>query len=150
FHGVAFWGPLREVFGGATEEPTGDLNVLLRYRVALPPDGQRYETLERSERWEPKKTAIIICVMWDLHHCKRAVERVQELAPRMNEVIGRARSQGALIIHAPSSCMAPYEDTPMRRRAKEAPRAKNLPKDIGSWCNRIPAEEKGRYPIDQS
>jgi hypothetical protein len=38
----------------------------------------------------------------------------------------------------------------MRRRAKNAPRAKTLPKDIGSWCNRIPSEEKGRYPIDQS
>jgi type 1 glutamine amidotransferase len=46
--------------------------------------------------------------------------------------------------------MAPYEDTPMRRRAREAPRVKNLPKDIGSWCNKIPAEEKGRYPIDQT
>src|SRR5207302_4566412 len=50
----------------------------------------------------------------------------------------------------PSSCRAPYEDTPMRRRAREAPAAKNLPKDIGSWCKQIPAEEKGRYPIDQS
>jgi hypothetical protein len=46
--------------------------------------------------------------------------------------------------------MAPYEDTPMRRRAKDAPTAKNLPKDIGAWCKQIPAEEKGKYPIDQS
>src|SRR5262249_61294937 len=30
FHGVAFWGPLREVFGGGPEGPTGGLNVLLR------------------------------------------------------------------------------------------------------------------------
>jgi type 1 glutamine amidotransferase/nicotinamidase-related amidase len=46
--------------------------------------------------------------------------------------------------------MAAYEDTPMRKRAKDAPRAKNLPKDISEWCRQIPAEEKGRYPIDQS
>jgi nicotinamidase-related amidase/type 1 glutamine amidotransferase len=105
---------------------------------------------ERTQRWEPKKTAIIICDMWDLHHCKRAVERGAEMAPRMNELVTRARDRGVLIIHAPSSCMAPYEDTPMRRRAREAPRAKNLPRDIGSWCYKIPAEEKGRYPIDQS
>src|SRR5262249_28721248 len=32
----------------------------------------------------------------------------------------------------------------------KTPRAKSLPKDIGSWCRSIPAEEKGKYPIDQS
>ena len=31
-----------------------------------------------------------------------------------------------------------------------APPAKNLPKDIGQWCTKIPSEEKGKYPIDQS
>ena len=46
--------------------------------------------------------------------------------------------------------MAAYEDTPMRQRAKDAPKANNLPPGIGVWCHQIPAEEKGRYPIDQS
>jgi hypothetical protein len=27
---------------------------------------------------------------------------------------------------------------------------KDLPRDIGTWCYRIPAEERGQYPIDQS
>jgi nicotinamidase-related amidase/type 1 glutamine amidotransferase len=126
------------------------LNLVLRDRVSSPADPARYEQRERAQQWDPQKTAIIICDMWDLHHCKRAVDRVQELAPRMNEVITRAREKGVLIIHAPSSCMAPYENTPMRQRAKNAPRAGNLPKDIASWCHKIPAEEKGRYPIDQS
>jgi type 1 glutamine amidotransferase/nicotinamidase-related amidase len=72
------------------------------------------------------------------------------MAPRMNAVIAKLREQGAFVIHAPSSCMAAYEDTPMRKRAKDAPKAKNLPPDIGAWCRQIPAEEKGRYPIDQS
>jgi nicotinamidase-related amidase len=128
----------------------GGLNLVLRDRVPAPDDPGRYVLRERAQQWEPRQTAIIICDMWDLHHCKRAVERVQELAPRMNEVVARARDRGVLIIHAPSSCMAPYENTPMRRRAKDAPRAANLPADIGTWCNKIPAEEKGRYPIDQS
>jgi len=34
------------------------------------------------------------------------------------------------------------------RRRPRSPR--NLPKGIGSWCDRIPSEEKGTYPIDQS
>ena len=46
--------------------------------------------------------------------------------------------------------MEPYKDHPGRKRAQAAPPAKNLPKDIGQWCYKIPAEEKGKYPIDQS
>src|SRR6516164_5679251 len=112
----------------------GGLNLVLRDRVPSPVDSERFERRERTQRWDARKTAIIVCDMWDLHHCKRAVERVQEMAPRMNDVLNKARSQGVLIIHAPSSCMSPYENTPMRQRAKNAPRAKNLPNDIGQWC----------------
>ena len=46
--------------------------------------------------------------------------------------------------------MQAYEGHPARRRAQEAPRAANLPVEIGQWCDRIPAEEQGVYPIDQS
>jgi nicotinamidase-related amidase len=67
----------------------------------------------------------------------------------MNEVLERCRSMGLTIVHAPSSCMDAYKDHPARKRAKDAPAAKNLPKDIGVWCHMIPSEEKGKYPIDQ-
>ena len=136
----------------AGAEPAAEtLKLVLRDRVAsAPADSGLFQVRERPERWEAKKTAVIICDMWDLHHCKRAVDRVKEMAPRMNEVVSNARAKGALIIHAPSSCMAAYESTPMRQRAKNAPAARTLPKDIAVWCRQIPAEEKGRYPIDQS
>src|SRR5438034_6054754 len=94
------------------------LKLTLRHRVPSATDAAQFEAKERVELWDPNKTAIIICDMWDLHHCKRAVDRVQEMAPRMNELVTKAREGGVFIIHAPSSCMAPYEDTPMRRRAK--------------------------------
>jgi len=87
--------------------------------------------------------------MWDSHHCKNAARRVAEMAPRMNRVLEKARAQGVFVIHAPSSCMKPYEGHAARERAKAAPRAANLPPDIGESCRRIPAEEKGVYPIDQ-
>ncbi len=102
------------------------------------------------EQWQPARTAIIVCDMWDLHHCKNAVTREGEMAPRMNEVLERARKEGVLIIHAPSSCMKPYEGTPARERAKSAPPAARLPDKIGEWCKQIPAEEQAVYPIDQS
>src|SRR5206468_12601201 len=99
---------------------------------------------------QPVRTAFIGCDMWDAHHCLNAVRREEELVPVVNQVLEKARSQGVLIIHAPSSCMEPYKDHPARKRAQAAPQAKNLPKDIGQWCHKIPAEEKGKYPIDQS
>ncbi len=139
-----------QLLGAPEDTAANHLRLVLRHQVASPTDSARYEVKEANQRWSPQKTAIIICDMWDLHHCKRATQRVREMAPRMNEVIAKARANGVFVIHAPSDCMAPYEQTGMRQRARNAPRAKNLPKDIGSWCNRIPAEEKGRYPIDQS
>lgn len=103
-----------------------------------------------KESWLPSRTAIIVCDMWDLHHCKNATDRVGELAPRMNDFLKALRRAGVLVIHAPSSCIKPYEGTPARRRAQQAPPAANLPKDISEWCHKIPAEERGTYPIDQS
>jgi lysophospholipase L1-like esterase/nicotinamidase-related amidase len=103
-----------------------------------------------SEQWLPQRTAIIVCDMWDLHHCKNAVIREGEMAPRMNDVLEKARAGGVLIIHAPSGCMKPYEGTPARERAKSAPQAARLPDKIGEWCRQIPTEEQAIYPIDQT
>lgn len=124
-----------------------DMNLVLRSRKA---DGDAFKIVTQKETWKPAETAIIVCDMWDAHHCLNAVRRVTEIAPRMNEVLEKARSHGVLIIHAPSECMEPYKNHPGRKLAREAPKATNLPKDIGEWCHKIPAEEKGKYPIDQS
>lgn len=69
------------------------------------------------------KSAVVICDMWDAHHCVSAARRVAEMAPRMNEVVTALRKQGALIIHAPAGCVGFYEGTPARRRAQAAPHA---------------------------
>ena len=103
-----------------------------------------------KEQWLPSRTAIIVCDMWDLHHCRNAVIREGEMAPRMNEVLEKARNEGVLVIHAPSSCMKAYEGTPARERAKSAPAAARLPDKIGDWCKQIPTEEMAVYPIDQT
>jgi nicotinamidase-related amidase/type 1 glutamine amidotransferase len=135
--------------GGAKADPA-TLALQLRTRVESKPGSGRFHTVVRPAKWDAKKTAVIVCDMWDLHHCLNATRRVGELAPRMNRLLNEARARGALIIHAPSSCMNAYKEHPARRRALATPRAKSMPKDIGNWCSRIPAEEKGKYPIDQS
>jgi len=88
--------------------------------------------------------------MWDLHHCKNATSREAEMIPRMNEVLQKLRAQGALVIHAPSNCMKPYDETPARERAKSAPKALRIPLQINEWCKQLPSEEAAVYPIDQS
>lgn len=127
-----------------------DLQLQLRYRQETSAGSGRHHTLVRGETWKPTETALIVCDVWDSHHCLNAVRRVEEFAPRLNEVLKRARQQYVTIIHAPSDCMKAYADHPARKRAIEVPRAAVLPKDIGSWCTKIPAEEAGVYPIDQS
>ena len=124
------------------------LSLKLQHRVGT--RNGNYQVSIRPELWKPGQTAVIVCDMWDLHHCRNAVMRVGEMTPRMNEVLEKTRKAGAFIIHAPSSCTKFYEGHPARERAKAAPKASNLPADIGSWCRKIPAEEKGKYPIDQT
>src|SRR4051812_20953793 len=80
-----------------------------------------YKVVERKVAWDPKKTAIIICDMWDDHWCKGAARRVAELAGPMNEVVKRARARGMFVIHSPSSVVKFYENTPQRKRAQNAP-----------------------------
>src|SRR5262249_9462331 len=72
----------------------------------------RYHAITETVEWDPKATAVVICDMWDKHWCAGATKRVGEMAPRMNEVVGKARKQGALIIHCPSDTLDFYKDTP--------------------------------------
>ena len=107
------------------------------------------ERVIKDEAWEASQTAVIVCDVWDYHHCLNAVRRLEEFAPRLDQVLKAARERGAVVIHAPSDCMPAYVDHPGRRRAQQTPQAKPLPPDIQYWCSRLDQEE-GRYPIDQS
>ncbi|MEE2639035.1 MAG: isochorismatase family protein [Planctomycetota bacterium] len=105
-------------------------------------------SVEKTEKWKTAKSAVIVCDMWDAHHCLNAVKRVNEMAPRMNQLLKKMREGGATIIHAPSSCVDFYRDHPARRNAIGVPRSQNLPTGIGQWCDHIPAEKD--YPLDQT
>lgn len=123
--------------------------LTLRMRTQAP-NRERWVVEEIERRWAANETAIIVCDVWDAHHCLNAVRRLEEFAPRMNEVLKEARRRGTTIIHSPSDCMAAYEGHAARQRAVAAPAAKVKPIDVEHWCSRIPSEEKAVYPIDQS
>ncbi|UCG46363.1 MAG: ThuA domain-containing protein [Phycisphaerales bacterium] len=127
------------------------ITLSARSRAEVADRGGRFTVIYKTLTWEPSQTAVIICDMWDRHWCKGATERVAEMAPVMNEVIAKARDRGALIIHAPSGTIGHYQDHPARKRAAGAPKAANLPADIGRWCTvKTNQEKRFEYPIDQS
>ncbi|PQO46517.1 ThuA domain-containing protein [Blastopirellula marina] len=127
-----------------------DLSMTLRTQQETKPGSGRYHRLTREESWRPEHTAIIVCDMWNLHGCRNAVLRGQEFAPRLNDLLAKARAEGVTIIHAPSGCMGFYADHPARKRAQATPKAADVPEGITSWCYQIPSEEMDNYPLDQS
>ncbi len=126
-----------------------DLTFVSRIQVQKQSDAS-FESRAKQTTWKAERTALIVCDVWDYHHCLNAVRRLEEFAPRMNQLVKLARSKGVTIIHAPSDCMAAYQDHPARKRALGLAGPAKLPERIKSWCSRIPTEEKGTYPIDQS
>ncbi|MHC4560067.1 MAG: ThuA domain-containing protein [Planctomycetota bacterium] len=127
------------------------LILVTRSRSPLSDDESRFRVAQKKIELNPSQTAVIICDMWDQHWCKGATSRVAELAPRMNEVVSKAREGGVLIVHAPSGTVEFYTNHPARRQAQDAPKAANLPEDIGKWCKWIDENEKAiGYPIDHS
>lgn len=130
------------------------LKLTLRSRVS-PPGEPAVAPTEKSATWDPKRTAIIVCDMWDDHWCKSAAARVGELAGPMNEMLKAARKQGVFVIHAPSTCTAFYKDTPQRKRAIDAPFAKTpltlvSTERWGTAWNWPDGKREGVLPIDDS
>lgn len=132
----------------AAAEKTGPLILHARSQVETESGSGDFRAVQKQLEWDPEKTAIVICDMWDQHWCRGATARVAELAPRMNEVVSAARQRGVLVIHCPSSCLEAYRDTPMRKRAQEAPRVSTT-FPLSSWC-RLDANHEAPLPIDDS
>lgn len=135
------------------DEPQSSFSLLLRTTQLQPGAPGQPPAVTRRElpqTWKASQTAVIVCDVWDRHHCLNAVRRMEEFLPRLQQLLDEARRRGAVIIHAPSDCMPAYAQHPARARAIAAPAAANTPADIRFWCSQIPAEEQAAWPIDQS
>jgi len=140
-------------FAPALSEPAG-LTLNLRSRAAVP-GKQPVAPTEGKVEWNPKKTTIIVCDMWDHHWCKSAEGRVGELAGPMNEMLKAARARGVFVIHAPSTCTAFYKDTLQRKRAQTAPFSKTpialaVSERWGTAWYWPDGKHEGVLPIDDS
>jgi nicotinamidase-related amidase len=144
---IAFIAMIHDAFAAENSLP-----LKLRSRTGGP---GKSGIVEKQAAWDPKKTALIICDMWDDHWCKSASRRVAEMAGPLNDVVKQARSKGIFIIHAPSSVTGFYKDTPQRKRAQAAPFAKTLaPLTTAerwgtTWCWTDPKHESV-LPVDDS
>lgn len=124
------------------------LKLTLRFRKETGPASGRWHTLTAPAQWDAKKTAVVICDMWDKHWCQMATQRVGQMAPRMNEFVNEARKRGSLVIHCPSDTMDFYKDTPQRKLAQAAPKVE--PKtELQRWC-RIDLAKEAPLPIDDT
>ncbi len=130
----------------ASSAPAAELT--LHERVRTPADGEDFDIVERAVQWDPRRTAVIVCDMWDRHWCQGATDRVAEMAPRMNEALHAARRLGMLVIHCPSDTMKFYEGTPARKLAQQSPKVELKPMPAG-WCALGPQREPA-LPFDNS
>jgi len=124
------------------------LKLTLRFRKETGPASGRWHTLTAPTQWDARKTAVVICDMWDKHWCQMSTQRVGQMAPRMNEFVNEARKRGSLVIHCPSDTMEFYKDTPQRKLAQAAPIA--TPRtELQRWC-RIDLAKESPLPIDDT
>ncbi len=129
-------------------EAANAFQLPLRSQTETAKGGGVWQSAERTVSWDATKTAVVICDMWDKHTCAGATRRVAEMAPRMNELVKQARSQGGLIIHCPSDTMKFYEGTPQRKLAQSAPKVETqIP--LQRWCS-LDQTKEAPLPIDDS
>lgn len=136
-------------WGMAEPKVNGDKDFVLHTRKRVTVEGG-LRLVSETASWAPARTAVIVCDMWNAHWCAGATRRVAEMAPRANDFVEKARSMGALIIHAPSDTLSFYKDHPGRKRAMAAPKASNLPAFLANWSGKLDGEAGATWPIDQS
>jgi nicotinamidase-related amidase len=84
-------------------------------KVSLP---LRQNKQEKQTIIDTTKTALVICDMWDQHHCSPLTKRTSILAQKMITTINKTRNLGIQVIHAPSGCMDYYEKYPQHKNIK--------------------------------
>ncbi len=131
---------------GAVADATENARFEFTRRSREKADDGSWNLVYHTVEYDAKKTAFIVCDVWDGHYCIRAGNRVNELAPKINEILHLARDRGALIIHAPSGTMDVYEDTPQRKLALAAPAVKTRT-PLQGWIH-LMEEREPPLPVD--
>lgn len=98
----------------SAEDGSRDLEV--RSRVELFRGSNQWSEVHVAYKFDPAKSALIVCDMWDRHWCSGANVRVAALVKKLEPVLEIARRKGMIIVHAPSETMPFYANAPQRKR----------------------------------
>lgn len=90
--------------------------------VEISPCSNDWIHSEKQILWQTNHTALIVCDMWDAHHCLKAEKRVEEMASHVHEVIKNLRTKGALIVHCPGNTRKFYKNFPQLLPKKIPPK----------------------------
>ena len=71
--GVLGGGAFASEPGTASDSPPAEFSLALRHRVPVAAGSGQYHTLTEPACWPAAQTAVIVCDMWDSHHCLNAV-----------------------------------------------------------------------------
>lgn len=123
--------------GGAP--PDGERSITSRKRTMVEGVAQPVAVVE-TRVFDPKKTAVVVCDMWDDHWCQAAAKRCDALAKKAEPMLKAYREQGMTIVHAPSDCMGFYTDHPARKRMLAVKKAEP-PKDKEVPCPPLPIDD---------
>ena len=129
-------------------QPVAPIELKVRVRTPKSEIDPFERVTTKAISWDPHKTAVVVCDMWNYHWCKNATDRVAEMAPRMNKTIKGLRNKGVLVIHCPSSTLDAYKDHPGRKLAQSAAKVKTKTPLLG-WCH-LDKKLEGELPIDDS
>jgi nicotinamidase-related amidase len=120
------------------ENPTHHLT--LRSRVELFRGSGHWSEAQVDYVFDPAKSALIVCDMWDKHWCSGASGRVAALVRKLEPVLETARSKGFIIVHAPSETMSFYVSAPQRQCMLSLP-AFAPPKELNITAPPLPIDD---------
>lgn len=129
FVGVAGW----------SAEDSG-CHLAVRSRVELFRGANQWSEVHVDYPFDPAKSALIVCDMWDKHWCSGANVRVAALVKKLDPVLKTARRKGIVIVHAPSETMSFYANTPQRQRMLSLP-AFAPPKELNLTSPPLPIDD---------
>ena len=111
------------IFVGVTARSAedGGCHLALRSRVELFRGSNQWSEVHVEYPFDPAKSALIVCDMWDKHWCSGANVRVAALVKKLEPVLEAVRRKGMTIVHAPSETMPFYANTSQRRRMLSLP-----------------------------
>ena len=75
----------------------GGHHVALRSRAPLFRGSDQWIEVSANYRFEPTKSALIVCDMWDKHWCSGANVRVAALVKKLEPVLETARRNGVIV-----------------------------------------------------